>query len=78
MKEHGTGKGKTNTSSEMISLVTRGEILIFMDIWIAGNEFDIILLNPFLVTGLFLCPLQTSGNLLFSDLFRGYRKRPVA
>ena len=32
MKEQGTGKGKTSTSSEMISLVPSGEILIFIDI----------------------------------------------
>ena len=37
-----------------------------------------VLLNPFLVTGLFVCPLEASGNILFPDLFRGYRKRPVA
>ena len=29
-------------------------------------------------TGLFLYPLKTSGNLWFSDVFRGYRKMPVA
>ena len=29
-------------------------------------------------TGLFLDPLKTSENLGFSDVFRGYRKRPVA
>ena len=36
------------------------------------------LLKPFHATGLFLCPLKTSENLWFSDVFRGYRKRPVA
>ena len=34
--------------------------------------------NPFHTTGLFLYPLKTSGNQMFSDVFRGYRKRPVA
>ena len=34
-------------------------------------------LNPFHVTGLFLYFLKTSENLWFSDVFRGYRKRPV-
>ena len=32
MKEQGTGKGKNDTSNEMISLVPSGEILPFMDI----------------------------------------------
>ena len=31
-------------------------------------------LNPFHVTGLFLYPLKTSKNLLFSGVFRGYRR----
>ena len=35
-------------------------------------------INPFHATGLFLCPLKTSENLWFSDVFRVYRKRPVA
>ena len=37
MKKQGTGKGKTSTSIKMISLVPSGEILIFMDIQIAGK-----------------------------------------
>ena len=32
MKEQGTGKGKKDTSNEMISLVPSGEILPFIDI----------------------------------------------
>ena len=36
------------------------------------------LFNPFHATGLFLYPLKTSENQRFSDVFRGYRKRPVA
>ena len=35
------------------------------------------LLNPFYATGLFLYPLKTSENQRFSDVFMGYRKRPV-
>ena len=34
--------------------------------------------NPFHVTGLFLYPRKISENLWFPDVFRGYRKRPVA
>ena len=34
-------------------------------------------INPFHGTGLFLCPLKTSENQRFSDVFKGYRKRPV-
>ena len=37
-----------------------------------------IVINPFYATGLFLYPLKTSENQRFSDVFRGYRKRPVA
>ena len=38
-----------------------------------------ITFNKFHVIGLFLYPLETkSGNLWFSDGFRGYRKKPVA
>ena len=32
----------------------------------------------FHATGLFRYPLKTSENLWFSDVFRGYRNRPVA
>ena len=39
------------------------------------TNFDAV--NSFHATGLFLCPLKT-GSLRFSDVFRGYRKRPVA
>ena len=35
-------------------------------------------LTHFITTGLFLYPLKTSENHRFSDVFRGYRKRPVA
>ena len=40
--------------------------------------FCIKLFNPFHAIGLFLYPLKTSENLRFFDVFRGYRKRPVA
>ena len=55
MKEQDIRKGKNDTSSEMVSWVPSGEILTFME-----NTLDIILLNPFFVTGLFLWPFQTS------------------
>ena len=35
-------------------------------------------LLPFYTTGLFLYPLKAWESLRFSDVFRGYRKRPVA
>ena len=35
-------------------------------------------INPFHTTGLFLYSLKTSENLWFSDVSRGFRKRPVA
>ena len=37
-----------------------------------------LLINPFHAAGLFLYLLKTSENIWFSDVFRGYRKRPVA
>ena len=33
--------------------------------------------NPFHATDFFLYPLKTSENLWFSNVFRGYRERPV-
>ena len=35
-------------------------------------------INPFRTMVLFLYPLKTSENLCFSDVFGGYRNRPVA
>ena len=35
-------------------------------------------LNPFHAAGFFEKPLKTSENLIFCDVFRGYRKRSVA
>ena len=35
-------------------------------------------INPYHATGPFLYSLKTLENLCFSDVFRGYRKRPVA
>ena len=37
-----------------------------------------ILLNLFHATGFILYPLKTLENLWFFDVFREYRKRPVA
>ena len=34
-------------------------------------------INSFYATGLFLYPLKASENEKFSDVFKGYRKRPV-
>ena len=36
------------------------------------------MLNPFHAAGLFLYPLKTPENLWFCDVFRVYRKKPVA
>ena len=38
----------------------------------------VVLINPCHATGLFLHPLKASENQMFFDVFRGYRKRPVA
>ena len=40
------------------------------------SHYNVI--NQFQVTGLFLYPLKISENQRFSDVFRVYRKRPVA
>ena len=37
MKGQSTGGEKNGTSSEMLSLVPSGEILTFMDVYIAGE-----------------------------------------
>ena len=42
------------------------------------NKAIFCLFNRYHATGLFLCPLKISENLWFSDVFGGYRKRPVA
>ena len=42
------------------------------------QPFVDVLFNPFDATGLFLYPLKISKNIWFSDVFRGYRKRPGA
>ena len=39
---------------------------------------NLIYINPFHATGLFRYPLKTSEKQRFSDVFRGYRKRPAA
>ena len=36
-----------------------------------------LLFDAFYATDLSLYPMKTSENLSFSDVFRGYRKRPV-
>ena len=44
-----------------------------------SNIFDSnVFVNPFQATGLSLYPLKTSEKQIFSDVFRGCRKRPVA
>ena len=35
-------------------------------------------IEPFHVNGFFLYPFETSENQWFSEVFTGYRKRPVA
>ena len=57
-----------NTSVDFLSHFSRH----FSDILL----WFILFVNPFHVTGVILYPLKTSENLWFSDIFRGYRKRP--
>ena len=44
----------------------------------ASSETLLEAFNPFRATGLFLYPLKRLEDLWFSDVLRGYRKRPVA
>ena len=37
-----------------------------------------LLIDPFHATGLFLYPLKILENVWFSNVFSGYRKKPVA
>ena len=39
--------------------------------------WKIFVLNQFIVTSFFIYPVKTSKHLLFSNYFRGYRKRSV-
>ena len=41
------------------------------------SMFSRVLFNPVYATTVFLDPLKASENIWFSDVFRGYRKRPV-
>ena len=64
MKGQITGGGKNDPSSEVLSLVPSGEIFDLLSMSrLLEIAFDIILLNPFLASGLFLYPLQKSENL---------------
>ena len=75
--------------SDFIFLVATFFNYIWLFLWTLGvkwlwkNEivfelFGQFLLNPFYATDLFQYSLKTSENQRFSDVFRGYRKRPVA
>ena len=56
-------------------LVFMADLLIFIAKWlllVLLNSF-----NPFHVIGFFLHPMKILESLWFSDVFRGYRKRPL-
>ena len=56
-----------------------GQTLFQIILWNEKNSSKLrLLLNPFHAIALFLYSLKTPGNKRFSDVFRGYRKRPVA
>ena len=50
----------------------------WMTLKIVQNNYSHFRINTFHATGLFWFPLKTSENQSFSDVFRGYRKKPVA
>ena len=55
-----------------LSCMCREILILYRVLW---NWLTLI--NRFHAIGLFLHPLKTSENQRFSDVFRGYRKRPV-
>ena len=78
------GEPKQTSKMELFAKTVKGwkSFIIFpkcfiLDVW-QGPEYTSEDGNPLHDKGLFLYPLKTSENLCFSDVFRGYRKRPVA
>ena len=57
---------------KVIVISRKNDRIIIIKVLVQG------IIYPFHATGLFLYPLKTSENLWLSDVFRGYRKRPVA
>ena len=64
------------TYEAIFILVVKEDFYNFNLLLILWN--GVYFLNPFHATGLFRYPLKISENLWFSDVFREYRKRPVA
>ena len=53
--------------------------LFFSFSFIVLHKYSMVLrFNPFHAAGIFLYPLRIPENQRFSDIFRGYRKRPLA
>ena len=71
-----------------IRLIQGGKTLFFEEFLEHNNSVSMLtrnleilateILSPLHITGLFLNPLKILENLWFSDVFRGYRKGPVA
>ena len=68
-----------NSTTRLMAIKVIAKLLQVCGSAIEGMENQAtVLLKLFHATGLFLYPLKTSEILWFSDVFRGYRKRPVA
>ena len=73
-------RGYTNRVYEdTLAQIKTGERPFLSQNQIAFSQFSsAMVINPFYATDLFWYPLKTSENQRFSDVFRGYQKRPVA
>ena len=71
--------GEKKAPSKMFDRVLNTPLRILNEFNLACMTFSCsrYFINLFHATGLFLYLLKTSGNLWFSDVFRGYRKRPM-
>ena len=67
----------TKLCKASLKVITLGVLPIFIQA-ITTKQSQALVINPFQATGLFWYPLKTSENQRFSDVFRGFRKRPVA
>ena len=68
-----------NSTTRLMAIKVIAKLLQVCGSAIEGMENHVtVLVKPLHATGLFLYPLKTSEILWFSDVFRGYKKRPVA
>ena len=71
-----TGKNLMNSTSAKKALFSYFSWTCGTELWKLKTNKEVIF-DLFHATGLFLYPLETSRNLWFLDIFKGYRKRSV-